>query len=108
MKRLVLILAVALISFGCANYKQTIIENLSKDASRFVGVHSDELLMKKGSPDLKERLPTGEELWTYSSTKGGPHKGWSVGAQNSSTWQENVNFVIGIEKVVKSYSISVE
>ena len=81
-----------------------------------MGKTTDELLMKKGPPDLKERLSSGDEIWTYRTSKTGKRRGGTVtigGAGKApqadiATWRENMNFVISPDGIVKNYSVSLE
>ena len=101
---------------GCASHSEIIQRELSKEATLFVGKTTDELLMKKGPPDLKERLSSGDEIWTYRTSKTGERGGWTMrigGAGKApqtdiATWRENMNFVISPDGIVKNYSVSVE
>lgn len=117
MKRALIFLSISflLFSFGCASHRQIVANELSIEAVRYVGKKTDELLLEKGPPDIKENLSTGEHLWTYRSTKAGPSKGWTItvggnapAGSNFRTWRENVNFIVSPEGVVKSYTVSVD
>jgi len=116
MKRIVvfIILSSLLLLVGCVSHRQVVERKLSTEAEKLVGMKTDELLLKKGPPDLKENLTTGEKLWTYRSTKAGEHKGWTMSIGNApsrpniETWRESINFVISPEGIVRSYSVSVD
>lgn len=116
MKRYVipLFLALLLLSIGCASHKQIVERRLSTEAEKYVGKTTDELLLKKGPPDFKDSLSTGERLWTYRSTKMGEPKGWTMSTGNApsgrsvKTWIENINFVISPEGIVQSFSVSAD
>jgi len=103
-----------LFGFGCASHRHIIQKELSKEAAKYVRKKTDELLLKKGPPDLKGILSTGEQLWTYCSTKAGEQKSLTMTIGNApsntniKTWRENVNFVISPEGVFRSYSVSVD
>lgn len=110
-----LFISTFLFSLSCTSHKQVVENELSVEAERYVGKKTDELLLKKGPPDFRESLSTGEQLWTYRSTKAGPSKGWTItiggnapAGSNLKTWRENVNFIISPGGVIKSYSVSVD
>ena len=99
---------------GCASHNQIIQQKLSNEAATFVGKSTDELLLKMGPPDSKEKLSTGDEVWTYRSSKIGERKGMTVtiGDPNLTspkiiTWIEIINFVVGPQGIVESYSVYV-
>lgn len=118
MGRITAFLAVVslVLQIGCASHSETIQRRLSKQANPFVGKSTDELLIKKGPPDLKEKLSSGDEIWTYRTSKTGERKGWTmtIGSARETrqphitTWRENINFVISPDGIVKDYSVSVE
>jgi len=99
---------------GCASHNQIVQQKLSNEAATFVGKRTDELLLKMGPPDSKEKLSTGDEVWTYRSSKVGKRKGVTVtiGDPNLTspeivTWIEIINFVVSPKGIVKSYSVYV-
>jgi hypothetical protein len=115
---LVCILLSPLTLTGCASHSEIVKKQLDSSAKQFVGKSADDLLMKKGAPDFKEKLSTDDIVWTYRSQKTGRNKGWTMtmtagrekqgSSQSSFTWYETVNFIIGADGIVKKYSTSVD
>ena len=107
----------AFVLSGCAGHREIITKRLNNENSSFAGQHCDELLKCKGVPDHKAQLSTGEEVWTYRSTRTGEQKGMmmTVGTGNVDTlrrpivsWTETVNFIIDSDGYVKEVSIEVQ
>jgi hypothetical protein len=100
---------------SCLSHKKVILKELIEQNEEFVGKHSDELLKQKGSPDTKDVLSTGEEIWTYKSTKSGHNRGPTMSVGNAdqhyvpmTSWNETINFIIGTNNIVKEVNIEVE
>jgi hypothetical protein len=113
MKKIIMATAILVCLFfaSCASHTEIVRKDLEGDAQKYVGKSSDILLINKGAPDYKERLSTGEHVWTYRRIKTGKKKGMtvSVGATIPvSTWTETVNFIIGLDGIVKDFSISID
>lgn len=110
------VLGLAIILVGCASHQQIQAEQLTKNATNFVGKSSDDLLKAKGPPETTVRLSTGEQVWTYRATQAGIRKGWTMTMGNAGgrptpdymTWREKTNFVIGTNGIVKSFTVAVE
>ena len=116
MKKYILMYFVLIFSItACVSHKKVILKELNEQNQEFVGKHSDELLKQKGSPVQKDVLSTGEEIWTYRSTKSGHSRGtvMTVGDPNQHqvpmvSWNETINFIIGTDNIIKEVNIQVE
>lgn len=100
---------------ACASHNEIVQKDLTKDAEQFVGKHKDQLLLKKGVPDMKDSLSNGNEVWTYRNLKVGKKKGMTVtiGNGNNSdkpliSWTEGLNFIISNDGIVKEYTVNVK
>lgn len=112
----VCILLLPLALTGCMSHSEIVKEELDSSAQRFVGKSTDYLLMEMGASDFKEKLSTGEVVWTYRKQKTGEKKGMTItiggaGKDSSrplSTWYETINFIVGPDGIVKKYFTSVD
>ena len=104
---------------GCAGHKQIVQQELLEENAPFVGMHYDQLLKSKGLPAFKDPLSTGEEVWTYKSTKAKEDTSFrmDVGGRFGPapetrrpifSWTESVSFTIGEHGTVKNVSVRVD
>lgn len=116
MKKILLILSFLLCTcaIGPGHY-QIVQENLQQQNTQLIGLHKDDVLMAKGVPDYQAQLSTGQEVWTWRSTKTGSRKGsyLTIGGDARTnrpiiSWTETVNLIIGKDGVVKEVKILVE
>ena len=105
-----------LVAAGCATHEAAVKDRLTHENIAFVGQSRDQLLTMKGSPNLKDTLSDGNELWTYRRTRTGVPQGTMEDYPSSKpgsepmpvTWVETVVFVMGRDGVVKGLNVSVE
>lgn len=110
----IIILALALILFGCPSHNEIVRQKIESSASPYIGLSIDDLVRAKGAPDSRTQLSTGEEVWTYKTSKTGEKKGMivTIGNNNNSrrpitTWTETVNYIIQGE-IIESYTVSID
>ena len=110
-------ISVFLFVTGCAGHIEKVQNKLEQQNTSYIGRHKDEVLKSKGVPDLQTKLSTGEDVWTYRSTKTGEAKGWSASISTGDakparrplvSWTETVTFIIGTDGIVKDVSVHVE
>jgi hypothetical protein len=111
---ILMFVTICMLFIACRSHKQIIHDELKEENEELLGKHCDELLKIRGVPDYKETLSTGEEVWTYRSTKTGEKKGVIMSVGNApakrptTSWNENINFIVGKNKIIKEIIIKVE
>ena len=101
--------------FGCATHRELVWQELRQTNETFVGHPSESLLRTRGSPDFKEILPDGGEVWTYRQTKTGTQR-WGLGSIHLDggkdgpvvSWTENAIFTIGPDHRVRGLAVRVD
>ncbi len=113
--RIVGAILLSMLLASCAlgpSHSEIVRKELEDSAQKYVGKSADSLLINKGAPDFKEKLSTGEYVWTYRKSKAGNRRGMTVTMGNPGTpllmWTETVNFIIGTDGIVKSFSTSID
>lgn len=64
MRALIALTAAAAILAGCET-----VEGYRQQTEQWIGVHADTLLLERGSPDTRDRLSDGREVWIYSENE---------------------------------------
>ncbi|MBA4392222.1 MAG: hypothetical protein C0407_01595 [Desulfobacca sp.] len=109
---LLLMVLMSVLLIGCAGLQQITLDRLSNKADVFVGKSADRLLKVNGQPDVSSQLTSGESLWTYKANRKGQRiwrkitSGSCIRCHNPEymVWI-NTNFIIGLDGLVKSYTV---